>query len=228
VVPRPLAHPPARLGARVIVATTVVVLLLASGAEALDVVVAPYRQAAQAGEVGTVTGRVYAESRRPSGPARPLAGATVTLLPRSPALLASFQRLKEDARRSAKAFAAAAPAMRRVQESYERELVQAGVPDLAPRIAVTPEGAFRLTDVPAGDWVVVAWQSLPVDVAAAKAPSREHNVYRLEGRMTGFQAVTIWLREVTVARGETVSVELTDRNEWFRGVIEEKTLDAGH
>ena len=76
--------------------------------------------------------------------------------------------------------------------------------------------------------VVVAWQSLPVDVAAAKARGRERNLYQLEARTTGFQAVTIWLREVTVARGETVSVELTDRNEWFRGVIEEKTLDAGH
>jgi hypothetical protein len=32
---------------------------------------------------------------------------------------------------------------------------------------------------------------------------------------------------VTVARGETVSLELTDRNEWFRGVIEEKTLGTG-
>jgi hypothetical protein len=32
---------------------------------------------------------------------------------------------------------------------------------------------------------------------------------------------------VTVATGETATVELTDRNEWFRGVIEEKTLDAG-
>ena len=148
MVPRPLAHPPARLGAGVIAASTLLVLLLASGAEALDVVVAPYREAAQAGAVGTVTGRVYAESRTPSGPVRPLAAVTVTLLPRSPALLASFEQLKEDARRSAKAFAAAAPAMRRVQESYERELVQAGVPDLAPRIAVTPEGAFRLAEVP--------------------------------------------------------------------------------
>jgi hypothetical protein len=227
VVPRPVAHPPAGLGARVI-AAALVVLLLASGAEALDIGVAPYRQAAQTGEVGTVAGRAYAESRTRSGPVRPLAGVTVTLLPRSPALLASLERLKEDARSSSKAFAAAAPAMRRAQESYERELVQAGVPDLAPRVAVTPEGAFRLEEVPAGAWVVVAWQSLPVDLAAAKARSRERSLYQLEGRMTGFLAVTIWLREVTVARGETASIELTDRNEWFRGVIEEKTLDAGH
>jgi hypothetical protein len=227
VVPRPVAHAPAGLGGRVI-AAWLLVLLLAAGAEALDIDVVRYRQAAQTGDVGTVTGRAYAESRTPSGPVRPLAGVTVTLLPRSPALLASFERLKEDARSSSKAFAAAAPAMRRAQEIYERELVKAGVPDLAPRVAVTPEGAFRLEEVPAGAWVVVAWQSLPVDITAAKARGRERNLYQLEGRLTGFRAVTIWLREVGVARGETASVELTDRNEWFRGVIEEKALDAGH
>jgi len=59
-------------------------------------------------------------------------------------------------------------------------------------------------------------------------PNGKRNLYQLEGRLTGFRAVTIWLREVSVARGETASVELTDRNEWFRGVIEEKALDAGH
>jgi hypothetical protein len=30
-----------------------------------------------------------------------------------------------------------------------------------------------------------------------------------------------------VAAGETATLELTDRNVWFRGVIEERELDAG-
>jgi len=209
------------------IAAALLTLALAAGAEALDVAVAPYRQAAQAREVGVVAGRVYEESRTPRGPVRPLTGTTVILLPRSPALLTSLERFKEDARGSSKAFAAAAPAMRRAQEAYERELVEAGVPDLASRLAVTPEGTFRLADVPAGAWVMLAWHSTPVDVSASKARGREHQTYQLGGRTTGFQAVTIWLREVTVARGETVSLELTDRNEWFRGVIEEKTLGTG-
>jgi hypothetical protein len=38
--------------------------------------------------------------------------------------------------------------------------------------------------------------------------------------------VTVWLREVGVAGGTTVSIELNDRNQWFRGVIEERLLDA--
>jgi hypothetical protein len=201
--------------------------LLAGTAEALDVGVAPYRQAAQSGEVGAVAGRVYVESRTPTGRPRPVSGAVVTLLPRSQALLLSFERFKEDSRRSAKAFTAAAPAMRKAQDAYERELLEAGAPDLAPRISVDAEGAFSVADVPAGAWLVVVWQSAPVDVSSQKASPREHQLYRLNARVTGFQAVTIWLREVVVARGETASVELTDRNEWFRGVVEEKTLDAG-
>ena len=137
------------------------ILVLATGAEALDVAVAPYRQAAQSGDVGTVTGHVYEESRKPNGAPMPLAGVTVALVPRSPALLAAFERFKDDARGSSKAFTAAAPAMRQAQEAYERELVQAGVPDLATRVAVGTDGTFRLADVPAGEWIVVAWHSAP-------------------------------------------------------------------
>jgi hypothetical protein len=37
----------------------------------------------------------------------------------------------------------------------------------------------------------------------------------------------VWLREVSVTGGATATVELTDRNGWFRGVVEEKMLDAG-
>jgi hypothetical protein len=145
-------------------------LVLASApAEALDVGVQPYRDAAQAGAVGTVSGRVYTESRTPTGAVRPLPGTTITLLPRSQALLLSFEGFKEDARRSARKFTAAAPAMRRAQEIYERELLHAGVPDLTPRIAVGPDGVFRLSDVPQGAWLVVAWHSAPVDVAAPKS-----------------------------------------------------------
>jgi hypothetical protein len=210
-----------------IAAALLALALLAVPAEGLDISVAPYRQAAQTGEVGTVAGRVYAESRTPNGRPLPLTGAVVTLLPRSQALLLSFEQFKEDSRRSSKAFTAAAPAMRKAQDAYERELLKAGAPDLAPRISVDSEGAFRMADVPAGAWLVVVWQSAPVDVSTTKTTPRERQLYQLDRRLTGFQAVTIWLREVVVARGETASVELTDRNEWFRGVIEEKALDTG-
>ena len=226
MVPRPLAHPSTGRGARLI-AAALLALVLAGSAEALDVDVTPYRQAALGKDVGTVTGRVYEESRKPNGPVHPLAGATLILMPRSEGVLASLQRFKEDARASSKAFAAAAPAMRRAEEAYERELVTAGVPELASRAAADGDGRFHLGDVPAGAWMLLVWHSVPTEVSTPKARGREHQTFQLPGRTTGFQAVTVWLRELTVARGETVSVELTDRNEWFRGVIEEKAPSTG-
>ncbi len=222
-----MAHPPARGGAGVIRAALLVLVLLAGPAAAMDVAVAPYREASLAGATGTVSGRIYAQSRTPTGPDQPLTGTTVTLVPRSPAVLLELERLREQSRQSSRAFAGAAPAMRQVQERYERELLEAGVPDLAPRISVNPDGSFRLTEIPVGEWLLVAWLSSQVDVSPPKPPGREGRLYQLERRVTGYQAVTIWLRELTLGRGETVSLALNDRNEWFRGVIEETEPGAG-
>jgi hypothetical protein len=202
--------------------------LAAGGTEALDVTIAPYRQAAQTGRVGIVAGRVYAESATPTGPPRRLPGVvSVLLLPRSETLVAAFEHFKEDARASSKAFAAAAPAMRQTQDTYERELLRAGSPDLALRVGVDAGGSFRIPDVPVGAWLVIVWQSTPNEVSAPKDGGRDRKLYQGNERVTGFQSVTIWLREVTVVYGETTALELTDRNGWFRGVIEDKRRDTG-
>jgi hypothetical protein len=37
----------------------------------------------------------------------------------------------------------------------------------------------------------------------------------------------VWLQEVTVAGSATATLDLTDRNGWFNGVIEERVLDVG-
>jgi hypothetical protein len=203
-------------------------LLLGSSAEALDVSVEPYRQARQTRALGVVAGRVYAEQRTLRVPALPMTGTTVTLLPRSEALLARLERLKAQARESSTAFTAAAPAMRKAKEVYERELLHAGAPDLTPMVLVEPDGGFRIDDVPAGAWVLLAWYSTPVNVSTPKDKIRERNVYQPQPGLRGFQSVTVWLREVSVTGGATATVELTDRNGWFRGVAEERALDAGH
>jgi hypothetical protein len=39
--------------------------------------------------------------------------------------------------------------------------------------------------------------------------------------------VTVWVRELTIAGGTTATVELTDRNGWFRGVVEEREPGTG-
>jgi len=42
----------------------------------------------------------------------------------------------------------------------------------------------------------------------------------------GFSAVSVWVRELMVSAGRIEEVELTDRNVWFTGIEEERTLDA--
>jgi hypothetical protein len=208
-------------------AAVLAVLLLTASAEALDVSVEPYREARRTGAIGAVIGRVIAEPRTLRVPGRPFVGTTVTLLPRSEALLARLEQLKEGSRASSTAFAAAAPAMRKAREVYERELLEAGAPDLTPMVQVDPDGSFKIDDVPAGAWMLVAWYSAPVDISTPKPRTRQKDLYQPQARLQGYQSVTVWVREVTVAGGATATVELTDRNGWFRGVVEERVLGTG-
>jgi hypothetical protein len=205
----------------------VALLLVASTAHALDASLEPYREARRAGALGVVTGKVYAEPRTPRGQIRPMTGTTVTLLPRSAALEARLQRLKEQSRESSTAFAGTAPAMRKAQEGYERELLEAGFPDLTVVVAVDGEGGFRIPDVPAGAWLVLAWHSTPVGTSVPKTKTKERSLHQPQPRLYGFQSVTVWLRDVTVVGSTTATLDLTDRNGWFHGVIEERVLDAG-
>jgi hypothetical protein len=202
-------------------------LLLASRAEALDVDLGPYRDARRAGALGVVSGRVQAESRTPTSQPRPLAGATAVLLPRSSALWGRLEQLKAQSRESSTAFAAAAPEMRKAREAYERDLVQAGAPDLTLMVVVAPDGSFRIDDVPAGAWMLLVWHSTSVDVSTPRTKVKDRSLYQPRTRLQGYQSVTVWLRDVTVAGRETATLELTDRSGWFRGVVEERVQDTG-
>jgi hypothetical protein len=203
-------------------------LLVTASAQAQDVSVEAYWQARRTGAVGVVGGRVFAESRTPTASPRPIPGTTVTLLPRSVALLTQLERLKQQARESSTAFAAAAPAMRKAMEVYERDLLWAGAPDLTPMVLVDSEGMFRIEDVPAGSWLLLAWHSTPVDLSTPKTKAKERGLYQPQARLQGFQSVTVWLRELAVVGGATVTEKLTDRSVWFQGVAEERVLDTGH
>jgi hypothetical protein len=205
-------------------AALLALLVLVGPAEALDVTVEPYREARKAGAIGAVVGRVVAEPKTLKVAGAPFVGTTVTLLPRSEALLNRLEQLKEGSRESSTAFTTAAPAMRKAREALERELLEAGAPDLTPMVQVDQSGDFRIQDVPAGSWMLVAWYSAPVEVSTPKPKTQARDLYQPQRQLQGYQAVTVWVREVTVAGGGTATVELTDRNSWFRGVVEERVL----
>jgi len=186
-----------------------------------------YRAAAAAGAVGTVTGRVYEERRRPEMADQPLAGAAVILLPRSAEVLRKLEEIKQTARTSANDYRAAAPAILTVRRSYEKELWESGAADLVKATVVDAGGRFSVADLPAGDWLLIATHTVKTDKHAAGAASKQRGVYAPSTRLTGYQRVTVWLREITVSSGSSANVELTERGAWFSGVVEERAPDAG-
>jgi len=203
-------------------------LALSAPAQALDVLPAQYRAAAAAGAVGSVTGRVYEERRKPDGPDQPLAGAAVTLLPRSAQFLEKLEAAKRTSRSSMNDYRGAAPAIQTLKAAYEKELWESGAVDLVMGTVVAPDGRFSVENLPAGDWVLLVTSSVATDkkVVEPKPGKKERGVYVPGTRLTGYQRFTVWLREITVSGGHTESVELIERGAWFSGVVEERAPDA--
>jgi hypothetical protein len=202
--------------------------LSAPAAQALDVLPAQYRAAAAAGAVGSVTGRVYEERRRPEGSDQPLAGAAVTLLPRSAQFLEKLEAVKRTSRNSMNDYRAAAPAIQTLKAAYEKELWESGAVDLVMGTVVASDGRFSVENLPAGDWVLVVTSSVATDkkVLESKVARKERGVYVPGTHLTGYQRLTVWLREITVAGGRAENVELIGRGAWFSGVVEERAPDA--
>jgi hypothetical protein len=197
-------------------------------AQALDVLPGQYRAAAAAGAVGSVTGRVYEERRKPDGPDQPLAGAAVTLLPRSAQFLEKLEAVKRTSRNSMNDYRAAAPAIQTLKAAYEKELWESGAVDLVLGTVVAPDGRFSVENLPAGDWLLFVTTSAATDtkVVDPKSSKKERGVYVPGTHLTGYQRLTIWLREITVSGGRAENVELIGRGAWFSGVVEERAPNA--
>ena len=197
-------------------------------AQALDVLPGQYRAAAAAGAVGSVAGRVYEESRKPDGPDQPLAGAAVTLLPRSAQFLEKLEAVKRTSRNSMNDYRAAAPTIQTLKAAYEKELWESGAVDLVRGTVVAPDGRFSVENLPAGDWLVFVTTSAATDtkVVDPKSSKKERGVYVPGTHLTGYQRLTIWLREITVSGGRAENLELIGRGAWFSGVVEERAPNA--
>jgi hypothetical protein len=81
---------------------------------------------------------------------------------------------------------------------------------------------FVLEGVPAGAWVLMAQRAVFVPKAGSLPSRRDREAFGARPQLTGYYAVTIWLRSLSVRRGESESVELTDRNAWMRAIAEER------
>lgn len=184
---------------------------------------------------GRVEGRVYIERAKPNVPDDPLVGVSILVLPRSDELLERLEDLKRHARESMRGFRDAAPAARAALEDHEMQLWRAGYPEAAVRTSTDAAGTFR-AELPAGAWLLVVERSVFVSVNSTRggavptaqaldplaryaASSYQH--FLPTARLAGYDAVTLWLRELSVESGQTVTLELHDRGVWLSGVAED-------
>jgi len=202
-------------------------VLIALPVRAAAIDTGSYRAAASSGAFGAVAGRIYEERKRPETPDRPLAGAAVTVLPKSVEILRKLEEIKRVARNSEDEYRAAGPAILAVRRAYEKELWDSGAVDLVKATTVDAEGRFVVSDLPAGDWLVIATHNVKIDKHVSGAPPKQRGVYTPRTVLTGYQQMTVWLREVTVANGRSENLELSDRGAWFSGVVEERAPGAG-
>ena len=230
MVPRPLAH--ATTGRRPLIRLLwmSLALTLAAGPAmaAIDVDLTRYTAADGAG--AGVSGRAFAERPKPDAPETPLVGATVVAVPRSEALLRRLEQLRNGARDSASAYREAASLMQRAREAYERQLWEAGAPQLVRNAVVDGSGRFDLGRLPEGRWLVLAVWDRTVHSRTVKPERkvrRERELYLPGSRLSGYRSRLVWVREIAVSGAEPTALELTDRNVWFSGVVEERTQDAG-
>ena len=212
---------------RVLAVGWLVTALISVSHQVLAINTDSYRAAAASGSIGVVTGRVYEERKRPETPDQPLAGAAVIVLPKSAEVLRKLEEIKRTARNSADDYRAAGPSILAVRRAYEKELWDSGAVDLVKATTVAADGRFVVADLPAGDWLLIATHTVKIDKHAATSTTKKRGVYAPGTRLTGYQRVTVWLREITVSNGRSENLELSDRAAWFSGVVEERLPDAG-
>ena len=205
--------------------------LALAAAPAVDAPIERYREAMESRELGSVKGRAFEERRRPTGPEATLTGVTVTLMPRSEAWLLRLNAIKRGARDSMDTYRQAGLAVRQARETYEKSLLEAGAGDLAQGATVDSEGRFTIDGIPAGPWVLLAARLKYVSKApqerpvAPGTPGRAPTLpmpFLAPDKLAGYSMVTYWLRELTITGGGVETVELTDRNFWFSGIIESR------
>jgi hypothetical protein len=185
--------------------------------------IAPYLQARDAGRTGVVTGEVFAEATRASAGPTPRSDVSVMLFPAAPVLEADLSRIRAGLRDSERNYLAAAGRLRAAREGYERALAFAGGGELSRGEVTDPAGRFRFTDVPVGQWLLLAWREVEHPVAGRQPPQRDLGAFVGNTHTRGHAAIEYWKLAVEVRPGESQDVRLYDRNMWLTVIQEDTT-----
>lgn len=195
--------------------------LAPASAEEVGALIAPYLRARDEGALGELAAEVHGLPRRPVEAPTPLDGVAVLLLPYSAQVDAELETVKAQLRDSLKAYGGSAQKVSAIRVAYERELLSAGAGELIRGEVSDAKGMLRLSGVPAGDWLVLAWREVFHPQRAPRVKRPDASRFTDVPVAIGHDVVSFWRARVSITAGATASIALTDRNVWLTAVREE-------
>ena len=164
---------------------------------------------------GAVAARAYVESTRPTGAPAPQPDVSVVVLPYSPTIEAELDAVKAGLRDSVDGYARAVTRIEGTRVDYERALLAAGGGGLVRSEVTDAQGGARVGDLPAGEWLVLAWREAGHVAKRFKLREQDARRYPHVPSNVSYSIVTYWRVRVAVKPAETVQVSLSDRNVWM-------------
>jgi len=209
-----------------LIALTLAGLLLSPGPGpaadgSLTDLVAVYLKAGAEQAPGVVTARASVDPSRPTGAPAPQPDVSVVLLPYSPALEAELDAVKAGLRDSVEDYARAVTRVETARVDYERALLAAGGGALVRSEITDAQGGARVTDLPAGEWLVLAWREGGHLAKRFKLRDQDAKRYPHVPANVTYSVVTYWRMRVAVRPAETVEIAMTDRNAWMTAARQE-------
>jgi hypothetical protein len=177
--------------------------------------VGPYLKAGAEQAPGVVAVRAYVEPTRPTGPPAPQPDISVVLLPYSPTFEAELDAVKAGLRDSVDGYARAVTRIEAARVGYERALLAAGGGALVRSAVTDARGGARIGDLPAGEWLVLAWQEAGHTAKRFKLREQDAKRYPHVPSKVTYSIVTYWRVRVAVKPGETIEIAMSDRNVWM-------------
>jgi hypothetical protein len=83
------------------------------------------------------------------------------------------------------------------------------------------QGGARVGDVPAGEWLILAWREGGHATKRFKLREQDAKRYPDVPSNVTYSVVTYWRMRVEVKPAETVEIALSDRNAWMTGARQE-------
>jgi len=192
----------------------------------LSGLVEPYLQARRQEALGMLAAKAYVEPLRPSGEPKPQPAVSLVLLPYSAAFEAQLDAVKAGLRDSVDSYVQAVGRIEAARVEYERALVTAGAGELVRNETTDARGSVELPGLPAGDWLLLAWHEGGYVSKQNRLQQQDLKKYQDFPTAASYSVVTYWRSRVTVRKGETVEVSLTDRSIWMTAGRQEGTAPS--